>query len=294
MKDKKPNVGAEQVTAIRAGESMRPEEDRICYDPYAIHFLGPEFANIIKDPKLTEAIAVAAEETTPGVIGCVAARTRYIDDYLTSCIDDGIEQLVILGAGYDTRPYRFDKLKAKVRTFEIDEPVTQRAKIEKVNKLLGSVPEHVTYVPIDFDKENMAEKILANGFDKESKTLFIWEGVTMYITAEAVDETLDFVAKNSGKGSSIIFNYTFQSVVDGTCEIANAEKIRQAYAQRGEPLVFGIPEGTIDDFLFERGFRNVNNVTGEFFKSAYFGGNNQDRSVCCLCGFVNATIKPQG
>ena len=291
MEEKKPSVSAEQVTAIRAAESMRPKDERVCYDPFARHFLGPELAKIVNDPQLTETVALTVEQDTPGAIGCVTARTRYIDDYLRACIAGGIEQLVILGAGYDTRPYRFDELKAGVRVFEMDEPITQREKIDKVVTLLGSVPDHVTYIPVDFDAENLAEKLLGCGYDAKLKTLFIWEGVTMYITAQAVDDTLRFIVENSGKGSSIIFNYIFQSVVDGTCELEYAEKIRESYIQRGEPLIFGIPEGTIKEFLSERGFSGVTNVTGKFFKTEYFKGKSVDRNVCSLCGFATATVK---
>jgi methyltransferase (TIGR00027 family) len=291
MKEEKPNVGAEQVAAIRAAWSKRPEEERVCCDPLARHFLGPELGGVIDDPKLTETVAAAVEQSTPGAIGCVGARTRYIDDYLKACIDEGIEQLVILGAGYDSRPYRFSDMKGKVRVFELDQPATQRGKIEKIKMILGSTPEHVVYVPINFDKESMADRLYDSGFKGDLKTLFIWEGVTMYITAEAVDATLAFVAKNSGKGSSIVFNYMLQSVVDGTYRTEDAEKMRQSYAQRGEPLIFGIPEGTIYGFLSERGFCNVKEVNGEFFKSAYFKGKIASMNVCCLCGFVTATVR---
>jgi methyltransferase (TIGR00027 family) len=233
MREEKPNVGAEQVAAIRAAWSKRPEDERVCYDPLARHFLGPELASIIDDPNLTEAAAAAVEESTPGAIGCVGARTRYIDDYLKTCIGGGIEQLVIMGAGYDTRPYRFPELEGKVRVFELDQPATQKAKIEKIKMIFGSTPDHVVYVPIDFEREHMPEKLRASGFARNLKTLFIWEGVTMYITAEAVDATLAFVARNSGESSSIVFNYIFQSVVDGTCRTPDAEKMRQSYIQRG-------------------------------------------------------------
>ena len=291
MKEERPNVGAEQVAAIRAAWSRRPEDERVCCDPLARGFLGPELANIIDDPKLTETVGAAVEESTPGAIGCVGARTRYIDDYLQTCIASGIEQLVMLGAGYDSRPYRFSGLKGKVRVFELDQPATQKAKVERIKTIFGSAPDHVVYVPINFDRESMADRLYASGFDRDLKTLVIWEGVTMYLTAEAVDATLGFVAKNSGKGSSIIFNYMLQSIVDGTCRTENAEKMRRSYAQRGEPPIFGIPEGTIEGFLSARGFCDVKDVNGEFFENAYFTGKIANTSVCHFCGFVTATVK---
>lgn len=293
MKEEKPSSSAESVTAVRAVESKRPEEERVCYDPFAKDFLGAKFTIFSRSRLLTKIGLWDAERKTPGAVGCIAARTRYIDEYLKVCIDDGIEQLVILGAGYDSRAYRFDELKGRVKVFEVDRPATQKVKIEKVKKIFSFLPDNVVYVPIDFDKEELDKRLFESGYDRSLKTLFIWEGVTMYITAEAVDETLAFVAENSGKGSSIIFNYILQSVIDGTCEQDNAEKIAKSYEQRGEPLTFGVEEGTIDEFLSKRDFQQVKNVTGEFFKNAYFKGRNQNREVCCLCGFVHATVKPQ-
>jgi len=293
MKKEKPSPSAETVAAIRATESMRPVDERVCYDPFAKDFLGPKFTILTKSRLLTRITLWKAERTDPGAVGCVASRTRYIDDYLQVCLDDGIKQLVLLGAGYDSRGYRFDELIDNVKVFEVDHPATQKVKIEKIKKIFGSLPDHVIYIPINFDKEKQDKRLFESGYDKNLKTLFIWEGVTMYLTAEAVDETLTFVAKNSGNGSSIIFNYILQSVVDGTNMCDEAKKIRKSYEKRGEPLSFGIEEGTIDEFLSKRGFYQIKNVTGEYFKSAYFKGENQNRNVCCFCGFVHATVNPK-
>lgn len=230
------------------------------------------------------------ERKLPGLFGCTVCRTRYIDEYLKACRDGGMEQLVILGAGYDSRAYRFDKLKKGIKVFEVDHPLTQRLKIDKVKKILGRLPDHVVYVSIDFDKEQLDKRLFESGYDKTLKTLFIWENVTMYITAEAVDNTLAFVAKNSGEGSSILFNYMFRSVVEGTCELDYAKKIRKLHEGLGS-LKFGIEEGTIEPFLSVRGFHQVKNVTGQFFKDTYLKGINRNRKVCCLCGFATATVE---
>jgi len=219
-------------------------------------------------------------------------RTRYIDDYLKACIDDGIKQLVILGAGYDSRAYRFDGLKGKVKVFEVDNPATQKEKIEKVKKILGSLPDKVVYVPIDFHKEKLDERLFESGYDKNLKTLFIWEGVTMYIAAEAVDETLAFIVNNSGEGSSNIFNYIFQSVVDGTCEMEGAKKARKYVERKGEPWTFGIEEGTTEEFLSKRGFYQVKDAGYEFLRSVYCKGANQSRKVPEFARIVHATVKP--
>ena len=293
MKEGKASWTAEIVAIGRAAESIKPENERVCYDPLAQHFIRMPFRILGRSRFLTKVAISYSERQSPGAFGCMAGRTRYIDECLKACISDGIQQLVILGAGYDARAYRFDELKGKVKVFEVDHPDTQRVKMEKIKKIFDSLPEHVVYVPIDFENQKLDKRLFESGYNKSLKTLFIWEGVTLYLTAEAVDETLAFVTQNSGKGSSIVFNYIFQAVLDGTSKWEYADKVRRAHERTAEPFKFGIAEGTIDDFLSSRGFHQVNNVTGQFFKDAYFKGANQKRTVCCLCGFVHATVKPR-
>jgi methyltransferase (TIGR00027 family) len=293
MKEGKASRTADLAAVFRAAESMRPEDQRVCYDPLAKHFLSGIFSILARSRLLTKVGLWYAERVGPGGVGNKVASTRYIDDYLQTCIDDGIEQLVILGAGYDSRAYRFDELKGKVKVFEVDHSSTQKTKMEKVEKILGSLPDNVVYVPIDFEKQKLDERLFESGYDRNLKTLFIWEAVTCYITAEAVDETLDFVAKNSGEGSSIIFDYIFQSVVDGTCELEGAKEARKEVARRGDPFTFGIEEGTIEEFLSRRGFYQVEIANGEFLKHAYFKGKNQHRKLLHFLEYVQATVKPQ-
>ena len=293
MKEGKPSATAEANAAFRAAESMRPVDERVCYDPFAKDFLGTKFSIMRKSRLLIKIALWYAERVIPGAPGGVVARTRYIDDYLEACIDGGIEQLVILGAGYDSRAYRVDELKGKVRVFEVDHPDTMRAKVEKVKKIFGFLPDDVVYVPIDLDKRKLNEGLFQSSYDKNLKTLFIWEGTTPYLSAEAVDETLAFVSNNSGEGSSIIFDYAFQSALDGTLCHEEAKKWRAAFERRGEPPTFGIEGEALEEFLFKRGFYQVKNVTTEFLESSYFKGANQGRRVTRLGGIVHATVKPQ-
>ncbi len=293
MKEGKPSATAEANAAFRAAELMRPEDERVCHDPYAKDFLGTKFSIMGKSRLLTKIALWYAERVIPGGPNGVIARTRYIDDYLEACIDDGIAQLVILGAGYDSRAYRVDRLKGKIKVFEVDHPYTQRAKVEKVRKIFGFLPDDVVYVPIDLDKRKLSEGLFESGYDRNLKTLFIWEGTTQYLKAEAVDETLAFISNNSGEGSSIIFDYAFQSALDGTLHHEEAKKWRAAFERRGEPPTFGIEEEDIEEFLSSRGFFQVKNVTTESLEGSYFSGANQGRRVTRLGGIVHTTVKPQ-
>ena len=299
MKEGKSSHTAEAMAICRFVESRKPEHERVCYDPLARHLMSTRSRIITKSPTLGKIVRwFIIDRRFPGIpvltMGYIAVRTRYIDDYLEECIGNGIRQLVILGAGYDSRAYRIEGLKGKVKVFEVDHPVTQKVKIKRLEGLLGSLPDHVVYVSVDFSKERLDGRLFESGYDRNSKTCFIWEGVTPYISAEAVDETLAFVVNNSGEGSSIIFDYIYQSVLDGTSELEEARRCREYVARVGEPWTFGIQENAIDEFLSKRGYWQVNNATPEFLQGTYFKGVNQGRKVLPFQPIVHATVKPRG
>jgi methyltransferase (TIGR00027 family) len=293
----KPSWTAEVSAAYRAAESDRPENERVCYDPVSKYFLRTLFQLIGKYPIIRNTVAGVmfwyAERVTPGNPGYVVSRTRYIDDYLSKCIGDGIRQLVILGAGYDTRAYRFDELKDQVKVFEVDHPATQELKIRKVKKLLGTPPDHVVYVAVDFDKEKLQDRMIESGYAYNVKTLFIWEGVVPYITEEGVNDTLAFASSNSNEGSSIIFDYIFSSVIDGTNESEVAKRWKKTLDDLAEPFLFGIEEGDAAEFLTKRGFAEVNEVRVESLRDIYFKGKNKNRKVFPFAAIVHATVKPR-
>ncbi len=288
---KGPSKMAELIAMHRVVESAKPEGERICYDPYAIHFVNPEiFEFARKNPEKAKAMRENYERLFPGLGNSIRARVRYFDDLVKASISEGLEQLVILGTGYDTRAYRIEGLN-KITVFEVDHPNTQIAKTEKIEKIFGRLPEHVVYVSVDFESEDLGQKLLEKGYNKSQKTLFIMEGLVMYIPPNAVDATLFFISKCSGKGSAIIFDYYPQSMVDGISESEAAKNIREFAAEQGEPLQFGIEEEMVEAYLAERDFSQILNVTSEDYKKAYFHGVNKDRSVCNLLSFAYAVVK---
>jgi methyltransferase (TIGR00027 family) len=238
---------------------------------------------------LAKLFAGYGEWRAPGTTGFLVARTRYIDDYLQACLDRGIQQLVILGAGLDSRPYRFERLRGHVKVFEVDHPATQQDKLRKLGKILGKLPQHVTFVPIDFNQESL-EKLFDFGYDRRRKTLFTWEGVTYYLTGEAVDSTLEFVARNSGNGSSIIFDYVYVSALTAAHKRGEIARMQRYGRVTGERLTFGIEEGNVEEFLIQRGYGQIKNMTGEDLKRAYFAGVNQNRPVAPIYAIVYATV----
>ncbi len=288
MKRDRSSLTAAGIALARAIESDRPEGQRVCYDPYARRFINSAFYRF---GKFFVDIGYS-ELRGPGVIGFLAARARCIDDCLEACIRDGLQQLVILGAGFDSRAYRFPALQRGVRVFEVDHPASQAVKKEKVTHIFGALPGYVTYVPIDFDVEAL-DKLLSCGYREDLKTLFIWEGVTMYLQPSAIDSTLAFIAAKSPPGSTVIFDYIYTSLLDGTVRHGEVSGMRRYRVFTGEGLVFGIPEGQVETFLEQRGFTQVVDRDSQALHAAYFTGPNQSRRVAGGYGIVSARVKPR-
>jgi methyltransferase (TIGR00027 family) len=283
MRKSQPSLTASGIAIMRAVESERPADERICYDPFARRFV-PAWLYYLMRFFIRSGYA---EWRGPGVNGFLAARDRYSDDVLQKFLNEGLQQLVILGAGYDSRAYRLNL--AGVKVFEVDHPATQADKLAKLQAIFGKIPEHVTYVPVDFNTQTLEKRLLDSGYDPKRKTLFIWQGVSMYLASEAVDSTLAFVVHHSGAGSAIVFDYIYQSMLDAQNhgEIKNMRRYR---FMTGEGLTFGIPEGRVETFLKERGFHSVKDVDVDYLKATYFIRKNAGRAVAGGYGIVIGTI----
>lgn len=283
MKKTQASVTAQGIAFARALESSKQAGERICYDPLARQLINPVFY------LLGKLFAGYGERKGPGVIGFLVARCRYMDDYLQEGFKAGLEQLVILGAGLDSRAYRFKQLHDCIKVFEVDHPATQQVKLQKLSKIFGKQPEHVTYVPIDFNQETL-QKLFDFGYNRTARTLYIWEGVVPYLTAQAVDQTLEFVMKNSGGGSSIIFDYIYASALNAAHKRGEIIRMQLAKRYTGEGLIFGIEEGQIEGFLRARGFTQIQNLTSEDLRRLYCTGVNQARTIAPIYAIVHATV----
>ena len=189
MKKNQSSRSAEGVAMMRAIEAQKPENERICYDPYASALIPRGFLNylfkLIIDSSLYDRLA-------PGAKSFVVGRERFIDDFLKFSLAEGLDQVVILGAGFDTRAYRIAGIE-KTQVFEIDHPDTQAVKLDRLKKVIDPLPAYVTFIPVDFNTQQLGERLLESGYNEQSKTLFIWQGVTYFLTSGGVETTLAFI-----------------------------------------------------------------------------------------------------
>ena len=201
-------------------------------------------------------------------MGNLLCRTRYIDDVLRDALRMGLDQVVILGAGFDTRPYRIQGMES-ASVFEVDHPSTQARKWKGVRDAIGVAPPNVTFVPIDFDREGLEDALPRAGFSAGVRTLFVWEGVTQYISSAAVDTTLGFISRTAGEKSSLIFTYIREGIVGGSDRSPMDERLMSLARKAGAPWVFGIDPAAVEDFLAKRGFTLVEEIGAEEYRTRY-------------------------
>jgi methyltransferase (TIGR00027 family) len=274
-----PSRTAERVAAFRAAESMLPEDQRVCCDPYAIRFTDPD-----RLLQLTE----YTDDHFPGLRNYVVVRSRHFDDVITLAAKTGLLQLVILGAGYDTRAYRIKEFEGRVRVFELDHPDTLEIKKEKISEIFGGLPEDVVYVPVDLETQEWGRRLLEAGYSPEKKTLFVMEGVIMYLSPPAIDAILSFVVNNSGKNSAVLFDYPAETVDTDSSSREMREDLGRHTSRQGEPILFSMPKEGMVAFLRARGFSRLRVVTGDEYQARYFNRKKEGLELLTTSSFVYA------
>lgn len=170
----------------------------------------------------------------------VNARTLHIDAQLAKAVAEGASQVVVLGAGYDSRAYRFHQAYPKLVFFEVDLPAMVRVKKLAVERLYGRLPRQVRYAPIDFNTQTLGGVLAAAGYDPRARSLFIIEGVVMYVNDPGNSATFDFIRRNSPSGTRVVYDYVLRRVVEGDYDgLYGAKRLAQGVASVGEPFVNG-------------------------------------------------------
>ena len=260
------------VALYRAIESARPAATRLFGDPFAPAFLEWRFRWALRLSRLPVVGAAVPWSLVDGLWsgprGTVAVRTRYIDDVLSEALRSGVEQVVILGAGFDSRAYRIARIE-HTRVFEVDHPATQAKKRDVVTRRLGRLPPHVTLVPIDFTMRTLDTVLADAGYQKEAKTFFICEGVTHYLSAHAVDTVFRSVARNTAAGSQMVFTYLHQGVLDGSVRFPGADRSLATVHRVGEPYTFGFEPVELPRYLAARHLILIEDVGGSEYRERY-------------------------
>ncbi len=268
---------AEYVALYRALESTESRREPLFRDPFARHLLTGSrqrafrLANV---PGMRTALERYADWRAPGARTSAIGRTRFIDDIVRDEVKRGVHQLVILGAGYDSRAHRLEAI-AKLPVYEVDRADTQAEKRARITVLPGARKD-VRYVAVDFEKQDLATQLADAGWRADRTSLFIWEGVTNYLDAKAVATVLDMVGLTE-KGSAIVFTYIHRGVIDRTVTFEGADKLVGSVERLGEPWRFGLVPEELHAYLAGFGLILEQDLGADEYRARYFGTSAQLR-----------------
>jgi methyltransferase (TIGR00027 family) len=219
-----------------------------------------------------------------GMYEYVIARTRYMDAAFHKALDDRFEQIVLFGAGFDTRAVRFQTALGSTQVFELDVPITQAAKIERYRQRGLEVPPNLKFVAIDFDKQSIHEKLSQSGFRGGERCLFILEGVLMYLLPASVDSTFRTLQALGGKGSLAVFDYVRAAVLRGNRTDYGEAAATRAVEKVNEKWHFGLEPGQVESFLLNYGFLMNDHRDARGLEQLYFADTNG-----AIVGHINGT-----
>jgi methyltransferase (TIGR00027 family) len=201
----------------------------------------------------------------PGSWALITCRKRYIDDKLNEALGN-VDAVVILGAGMDTRGYRLAR-RSDVPVFEVDLPLNIDRKKAAVQRALGTPPSSVHLVPVDFERDDLATELAKNGHRAEHRTFFVLEGVTQYLTEDAVRTTFDFLA-GAAPGSRVVFTYVRKDFIDGV-NMYDAAILYKRFRQRQQVWKFGLRPEDVEGFVAEYGWQLVAQAGPDYYSRNY-------------------------
>ena len=265
--EQKPSDTARGVANIRFLATLDEREEIRGRDYLANVFVPEEWKEAFRDSAKKEWFVT--KFLPPGIYWGHVARTAWFDNHVEEALARNVPQIVFLGAGYDSRPYRFSTLMQDTRIFELDAPPTQEHKKSLLKQAGVAIPERLVFVPTDFTHSSVKDALFSAGFDNGKMTLYIWEGVTYYLPAEAIDSMFGIIRENSPLGSTVCFDY--YSTFPGMDEAYGVKEQREFMKTHspGERMQFSIERERIRAFLSERGFALVEHLEPEDMQKRY-------------------------
>ena len=179
-------------------------------------------------------------------------RAAYTEKALKAAVLTGTKQYVILGSGLDTFAFRKPEFLSKYRVFEVDHPLTQADKRERITRAGWTISDNLTFVPMDFTKDSLTERLIAAGFDPSAKSFFSWLGVTYYLSVEAINTMLSALSSICADGSTLVFDYPDEDFFAAP-EKRVQNTIMMAKAG-GEPMKSAFSYAELEKLLEKHGF----------------------------------------
>ena len=256
-------------------EQYEPPPRRMVDDDLALAMLPRSQRIVVRAMRfapLRRLTVRAGERMVPGSWSLIVCRKRFIDDVLAAAIDD-IDAVVVLGAGMDTRAYRLVR-RVELPVFEVDLPVNIARKQAAVRRALGSAPASVRLVPLDFEHGDLIATLAEHGLRSDARVFVIWEGVTQYLTEDAVRATLQAL-RGLASGSRLVFTYVRRGFIDGV-DMYGAEVLYRRFRQRAEIWKFGLEPETVEAFVAGYGWRIIEQAGPDHYLRTYIRPAGRD------------------
>lgn len=253
---------------LAAVEQHEPPAHRLVDDDLAQAFLPAGLRAVTAATRwaaVRRLMVDATERSGPGLWANLACRKRFINERLDAALP-GIDAVVILGAGLDTRGYRLAR-RSDIPVYEVDLPVNIERKRAVVRRALGRQPASVHLVPVDFESDDVAAELAKSGHRADARTFYVWEGVTQYLSAEAVGSTFAMLSR-AATGSRLVFTYVRSDFIDGTNRYG-AESLYRKFRVRSQTWKFGLEPGEVDGYVGRFGWHLLEQAGPEFFTERY-------------------------
>ncbi|OBB13071.1 methyltransferase [Mycolicibacterium setense] len=253
---------------LAAVEQYEPVRRRLVDDDMASSFLPAGLRAFIRTMRWSAArrlLIQATERSGPGLWANLTCRKRYIGDKLTQALPN-IDAVVILGTGLDTKGYRLARHSA-IPVFEVDLPVNIERKRSVVRRALGTVPDSVHLVPVDFERDDLAAELAKHGHVAAHRTFFVWEGVTQYLSADGVGATFEFL-RSAAPGSRLVFTYVRSDFIDGTNRYG-AESLYRRFRVRSQLWQFGLQPDGVAAFAEPYGWQLIEQAGPDYLIEHY-------------------------
>jgi methyltransferase (TIGR00027 family) len=258
-----PSRSALGVASMRAVHQLL-DDPLVLADPMALPLLGASTEAALRDDPYA-----LNDPLSRGVRGALVARGRFVEDELARCVATGVRQYLVVGAGLDTFAYRNPYRDEGLRVFEVDHPGTQRWKQQLLAEAGIGVPASLTFVPADFERDDLAGALRQAGFRADQPACVSWMGVTMYLTADAVTAMLRTVA-GFAPGSRLCFDYRVPVAMLNPVERVIDEVMVQRLAAMGEPWLSTFDPAQLRQQLLELGFSSADSATPDELNARYF------------------------
>ena len=258
-----PSRSALRVASLRAAHQLL-DEPLVFQDPMALPLLGASSEAALRDDPFA-----LNDPLSRGLRGALVARSRFVEDELLRCVAAGVRQYVLLGAGLDTFAYRNPHSDEGLRVFEVDHAGTQRWKRHLLSEAGIGAPPSLTFVPVDFERDDLGGALRQAGFRADQATCVSWMGVTMYLTADAVQRTLGTVA-GFAPGSCLCFDYRVPASMLNPIERVINEVLEHQIAALGEPWLSSFDPTQLQGQLLEMGFSSAESATPDDLNVRYF------------------------